>query len=115
MVFMLICMCFYFTGAPPPAEANFQACTGFIFFPELSLGLGHLRGHALCGAPLPILLPPPPLLPGLGQGLIVQVLLDPGPHTIRSFPHLACFCQSLFVTLCDLSLPCECPISCAFS
>lgn len=87
MVFMLICMCFYFTGAPPPAEANFQACTGFIFFPELSLGLGHLRGHALCGAPLPILLPPPPLLPGLGQGLIVQVLLDPGPHTIRRVSH----------------------------
>lgn len=88
MVFMLICMCFYFTGVPPLAEANFQACTGFILFPELSLGAGHLRGHAFCGAPLPILLSPAPLLPGLGQGLIVQVLLDPGPHIIRRVSHI---------------------------
>lgn len=57
----------YFTGAPSPAEANFQACPGFILFPELSRGLGHLRGHALCGAPLLILLllpPPPRFVPG---------------------------------------------------
>lgn len=91
MVFMLICMvtCVSTSLGLLLQQRPTSRLAQDLFCSQSSVwGLGTSdRGHTLCGAPLPILLPPASLLPGLGEGLMVQVLLDPGPHTICEVSH----------------------------